>query len=98
MSAHKDKMSAEKRARRSQSVARSDTDDGNTFVPAHGDSRPPVLDPRNSASKPHGTTKDQISTMEGEGQAQIAGQEPPEDINEKSREGAGKPKGPRRSR
>ena len=36
--------------------------------------------------------------MEGEGEAQTAGQEPPEDMNEKSREGAGKPKGPRRSR
>jgi len=76
MSEHKDKMSAEKRARRSHRVAPGDTADGNTPVPADGDSRPPVLDPRNPASKPHGTTKDQISNMEGEGQAQTPGQEP----------------------
>ena len=98
MPAHKGRISAEERARKSRSVAHGDTDDGNTPVPAGGDRRPPVLDPRNPDSKPHGTTKDQISTMEGEGQAQTAGQEPPEDINEKSREGAGKPTGPRRRR
>ena len=98
MSAHKDKISNEERARKSQSVVRGDTDAGNTPVPAKGARRPPVLDPKNPASKPYGTTKDQISTMEGEGQAQTAGQEPPEDISEKSPEGAGKPKGPRRGR
>jgi len=58
----------------------------------------PVLDPKNPDSKPHGTTKDQIATMEGEGQAQTPGQEPPDDITEKPPEGAGKPKGPRGSR
>ena len=99
MSAHKDKISAEERSRKSRSVARGDTDDGNTPMPAKGDRRPPaVLDPTNPASKPYGTTKDQISTMEGEGQAQTPGQESPEDISEKSREGAGKPKTPRRGR
>ena len=35
----------------------------------------PVLDPKNPASKPQGTTKDQVDTMEGEGQAQQPGQE-----------------------
>ena len=48
---------------------------------ASGDKSPPVLDPKNPASKPHGTTKDQVSNMEGEGQAQIQGQEPPADID-----------------
>jgi hypothetical protein len=98
MSEHKDKISAEERARRSRSIARGDTVDGNTPVPAEGDSRPPVLDPRNPASKPHGTTKDQISSMEGEGQAQTPGQKPPVDLNEKSGKGAGKTKGPRSGR
>ena len=37
----------------------------------------PVLDPTNPASKPQGTTKDQVDTMEGEGQAQQPGQAPP---------------------
>ena len=37
----------------------------------------PVLDPKNPASKPQGTTKDQVDTMEGEGQAQQPGQEQP---------------------
>lgn len=98
MSAHKDKIPAEERASKNQSVARGDTDDSNTPVPAKGDRRPPVLDPRNPDSKPQGTTRDQISTMEGEGQAQTPGQEPPEDINETSRNRPGKPKGPKGSR
>jgi len=98
MSSHKDRISAEERARKRRSVARGDTDDGNTPVTPKGDRPPPVLDPSNPDSKPHGTTKDQISTMEGEGQAQIAGQEPPAELIEKSREGAGKPKAPRRGR
>ena len=37
----------------------------------------PALDPMNPASKPQGTTKDQVDTMESEGQAQQQGQEPP---------------------
>ncbi len=41
----------------------------------NGDTHP--LDPANPASKPHGTTNDQISEMEGEGQAQAPGQDPP---------------------
>ena len=100
MSAHEDRITAAERARKSRSVARGDTDTGsNTPMPAKGDRRPPaVLDPTNPASKPYGTTKDQISTMEGEGQAQTPGQESPEDISEKSREGVGKPKAPRRGR
>ena len=39
----------------------------------------PVLDPKNPASKPQGTTKDQVDTMESEGQAQQPGQQPPPD-------------------
>ena len=92
MSEHKDRISVEERARRSQSVARRDTADGNTPVPSAGAKRPPVLDPKNPASKPHGTTKDQISNMEGEGQAQTPGQEPPVDINEKPGKGPDKRK------
>ena len=98
MSEHKDKISVEERARRSHSVAHGDTAGAKTPVPADGDRRPPVLDPRNPASKPHGTTKDQISNMEGEGQAQTPGQEPPVDIHEQSGKGPGKTKGPSRSK
>jgi hypothetical protein len=43
-------------------------------APPHEDH--PVLDPKNPASKPQGTTKDQVDTMESEGQAQQPGQEP----------------------
>ena len=53
----------------------------------------PVLDPKNPASKPYGTTRDQVANMEGEGQAQTPGQEPPADINEKA--GKGPEKGER---
>ncbi len=53
----------------------------------------PVLDPTNPASKPYGTTRDQVANMEGEGQAQTPGQEPPADINEKA--GKGREKGER---
>ena len=37
----------------------------------------PVADPRNPATKPHGTTEDQVKEMENEGQAQT--QAKPED-------------------
>ena len=53
----------------------------------------PVLDPTNPASKPYGTTRDQVANMEGEGQAQTPGQEQPADINEKA--GKGREKGER---
>ena len=53
----------------------------------------PVLDPTNPASKPYGTTRDQVANMEGEGQAQTPGQEPPADIKEKA--GKGREKGER---
>jgi hypothetical protein len=43
---------------------------------AGDDEDQPVLDPKNPASKPQGTTKDQVDTMEGEGQAQQPGQDP----------------------
>jgi hypothetical protein len=36
-----------------------------------GDNKKKPMDPNNPASKPHGTTKDQVSEMEGEGQAQV---------------------------
>jgi hypothetical protein len=38
------------------------------------------MDPTNPASKPHGTTSDQVSEMEGEGQAQ-GGNTPPSTNN-----------------
>lgn len=57
---------------------------------ARGDTSPPVLDPKNPASKPRGTTKDQVSEMESEGQGQTPTQ-PPADIDEKS--GKVRPKG-----
>ena len=44
--------------------------------PAEESADQPVLDPKNPASKPQGTTKDQVDTMEGEGQGQQLGQEP----------------------
>lgn len=47
-----------------------------TQVPTFSKEEPlkqPVLDPTNPASKPYGTTKDQVDTMEGEGQAQQSG-------------------------
>ena len=40
----------------------------------------PVADPRNPATKPHGTTEDQVKEMENEGQAQT--QAKPEDAVE----------------
>ena len=40
----------------------------------------PVADPRNPATKPHGTTEDQVKEMENEGQAQT--QAKPEDTVE----------------
>jgi hypothetical protein len=46
------------------------------FVRRSKDDEPP-MDPANPASKPHATTKHQVSEMEAEGQAQGPGQEPP---------------------
>ena len=40
----------------------------------------PVADPKNPATKPHGTTEDQVKEMESEGQAQT--QAKPEDTVE----------------
>ena len=40
----------------------------------------PVADPKNPATKPHGTTEDQVKEMENEGQAQT--QAKPEDAVE----------------
>ena len=95
----KDKTSGQERVKKSQ-VTRGDRDaGGKTHVPADepgvsdhpgGDSDAPVLDPTNPASKPYGTTRDQVANMEAEGQAQTPGQEPPADINEKTGKGRGK--------
>ena len=46
------------------------------------DPKTPVKDPKTPASKPHGTTRDQIANMESEGQAQQPGQEPPVEVRE----------------
>ena len=54
-----------------------------------GSERPqdqPVLDPKNPATKPQGTTKDQVDTMESEGQAQQPGQDPKPDGPDKASE------------
>jgi hypothetical protein len=48
-----------------------------------GDKDETTIDPTSPASKPHGTTKDQIDEMESEGQAQGQGQEPPPKANDK---------------
>ena len=101
MPARKDKMSGQERVKKSH-VARGDTDDGKTHVPADepsvsdhpgGANDAPVLDPRNPASKPHGTTMDQVANMESEGQAQTPGQKPPADIHEKGGKARGKGEG-----
>lgn len=42
----------------------------------------PVMDPKNPASKPHATTKDQEDNMESEGQAQQPGQEAPDEVDD----------------
>jgi len=78
-------IATEDRRKSGQSVPLGDTGEGDTGVPDDeqgisnrpGDKDDAPLDPTNPASKPHGTTKDQISEMEGEGQAQAPGQEPP---------------------
>ncbi len=77
-------IATEDRRKTGQNVSLGDTGDGDTSVPAdqqeisnrRGEDDTP-LDPTNPASKPHGTTKDQIDEMEGEGQAQAPGQSPP---------------------
>jgi hypothetical protein len=82
----KDDIPAEERAKRGQGVPLGNTGDGETSVredeqgisnrPGDKDHGPP-MDPANPASKPHGTTKDQASEMEAEGQAQTPGLAPP---------------------
>jgi hypothetical protein len=42
----------------------------------------PAQDPKNPASKPNATTKDQVANMESEGQAQQTGQEPPAEVKD----------------
>jgi hypothetical protein len=84
-------IATEDRRKSGQSVPPGDTGDGDTGVPEDeqgisnrpGDKDETPTDPTNLASKPHGTTKDQISEMEGKGQAQAPGQEPPRNIDDK---------------
>jgi hypothetical protein len=79
-------IATEDRRKSGQSVPLGDTGDGDSGVPEDeqgisnrpGDKNDePPMDPANPASKPHATTKDQVSEMEAEGQAQGPGQEPP---------------------
>ncbi len=44
----------------------------------------PVEDPKNPATKPHGTTDDQVKEMENEGQAQQPAQVDPADVESPS--------------
>jgi hypothetical protein len=91
MPAKTSKIRAEERPKQGQSVPLGDTGDGETGVPANeqgisnrpGDKDEAPMDPANPASKPRGTTKDQINEMEGEGQAQAPGQDPPPNTNDK---------------
>jgi hypothetical protein len=87
----KDKLTADERAKRGKNVPLGDPGDRDTGVredglrisnrPGDRDESP--KDPTNPASKPHGTTKDQVTEMEGEGQAQVTGQEPPPNTDNK---------------
>ncbi len=91
MPENKSKIRTDERPKQGQSVPLGDTGDGNTGVQANeqgisnrkGDKHKKPMDPTNPASKPHGTTKDQIDEMEGEGQAQAPGQEPPPKTDDK---------------
>jgi hypothetical protein len=84
-------IATEDRRKSGQSVSLGDTGDGDTGVPNDeqgisnrpGDKDEAPMDPANPASKPRGTTKDQINEMEGEGQAQAPGQDPPPNTNDK---------------
>ena len=97
----KDKKSGRERVKKSQVTSGVRDDKGKTHVPADqpsvsehqgGDSDVPVLDPTNPASKPYGTTRDQVANMEAEGQAQTPGQEQPAGIE---KAGKGREKGER---
>ena len=79
------------RRKSGQSVPLGDNHDGDMGVPddelgisnRRGDKDETRLDSTNPASKPHGTTTDQINEMEGEGQAQAPGQNPPPNTDDK---------------
>ena len=79
-------IATEDRRKTGQTVPLGDTGAGDAGVPADqqgisnrpGDKDDTPLNPTNPASKPHRTTKDQITEMEGEGQTQAPGQEPPQ--------------------
>jgi hypothetical protein len=81
MAQKKHTIATEDRRKTGQSVPLGDTGDRDTGVPADqqgisnrpGDKDDTPLDTTNPASKPHGTTKDQINEMESEGQAQAPG-------------------------
>lgn len=56
----------------------------------------PVTDPKNPATKPHGTTEDQVKEMENEGQAETS-QATPEEIESPSADQVEGSPGPVRS-
>jgi hypothetical protein len=87
----KHSVATEDRRKSGQSVPLGNRRDGDTGVPddeqgisnRRGDKDETPLDPANPASKPHGTTTDQINEMEGEGQAQAPGQKPQPNTDDK---------------
>lgn len=56
----------------------------------------PVVDPKTPATKPHGTTEDQIKEMENEGQAATS-QATPEDVESPSADQVQGAPGPKRT-
>jgi len=56
----------------------------------------PVEDPKNPATKPHGTTDDQVKEMENEGQAATS-QATPEDVESPSADQVQGAPGPKRT-
>jgi hypothetical protein len=87
----KNAIATEDRRKTGHGVPLGNTGDGDTGVPDDeqgisnrpGDRDETPMDPTNPASKPHGTTRDQINEIEGEGQAQAPGQNPPPNTNDK---------------
>jgi hypothetical protein len=57
----------------------------------------PVADPQNPATKPHGTTEDQVKEMENEGQAATSQATPEEAVESPSADQAQGAPGPVRS-
>ena len=57
----------------------------------------PVADPKNPATKPHGTTEDQVKEMENEGQAATSQAKPEEGVESPSADQTQGAPGPVRS-